>query len=654
MKKHNLPKGYLFFVVFLFNLPQISGKEIILKSPGGIIETAVQIKDDIRFSVKYENIPVIEGASLLLQLQNETLGRTPKLTGTKKHRINKDIQPAFPLKFSRIRNCYEAAEFSFKDNYAIEMRIYDDGIAYRFKTNKKDTITVLNEPVSINFPENTQAYLQLSNSFKTAYEEPYKKMPLEEWKEEDQLSTLPILLTTPSGHSIFFSETDLVDYPCMFLKGSSAAAICSAFPQAPLEFTDEGDRSVKITQTAPYIAKTNGVRTFPWRYLYFSKQDKDLLKNTMGSRLAGESLIDDISWIRPGQVSWEWWNDASPYGPDVNFTAGYNLDTYKYYIDFASKYGVKYILMDEGWALDTKDPYTPNPKVDVHEIIAYGKKKNVDVILWLTWLTVEKNFSLFERFNEWGVAGVKIDFMDRSDQWMVNFYERVAKEAAKNKLLVNFHGSFKPAGLEYRYPNVISYEGVRGMEQMGGCTPDNSILFPMIRNAAGAMDYTPGAMINMQPEVYSACRPNAASIGTRAYQLALYIIFESPLQMLADNPSLYYQNDDCTRFITDVPTTWDETIPLEARTGDYIILAKRKGEKWFIGGITGNSDAGYTFNIDLYFLSPGKRYKMTSFEDGINAPRQAMDYRRNIQEVTNEMTIPVRMVRNGGWSAVLE
>lgn len=310
--------------------------------------------------------------------------------------------------------------------------------------------------------------------------------------------------------------------------------------------------------------------------------------------------------------------------------------------------------MDEGWAMSTRDPYTPNPKVDVHEIIRYGKEKNVGVILWLTWLVVENNFDVFKTVKDWGVKGLKIDFMDRSDQWMVNYYERVAKEAAKNELLVDFHGSFKPAGLEYAYPNVISYEGVRGMEQMGGCYPDNSIYLPFMRNAVGPMDYTPGAMISMQPEAYSAERPNAASIGTRAYQMALFVVFESGLQMLADNPTLYYRNEDCTRFITQVPTTWDETKVLEAKVGEYVIVAKRKGDKWFIGGITNNNEKERSFEVSLDFLNPGKSYQMISFEDGINAGRQAMDYRKNEYTITKDEKIKLKMVRNGGWAAVIE
>ncbi|HWZ34916.1 MAG TPA: glycoside hydrolase family 97 catalytic domain-containing protein, partial [Mucilaginibacter sp.] len=427
------------------------------------------------------------------------------------------------------------------------------------------------------------------------------------------------------------------------------------FPKAPLEFGPDGDRSLKILRSADYIAKTKGTRNFPWRYFVVAKDDKQLMENTMNLKLASKSVIGDpTTWMKPGQASWEWWNDAAPYGPDVNFVSGYNLATYKYYIDFASKYGIKYIVMDEGWAKTTTDPYTPNPEVDVKELIRYGKEKHVGIVLWLTWLTVHNNMGLFKTFHDWGIKGVKIDFMDRSDQWMVNYYEDVVKEAAKNEIFVDFHGAFKPSGLEYKYPNLLSQEGVRGMEQMAGCRPDNSVYFPFMRNAVGPMDYTPGAMISMQPESYGAKRPNAGSIGTRAYQMALYVVFESGIQMLADNPTLYYRNPDCTEFITSVPTTWDETRALIADAGQLAVVAKRKGDKWFIGGITNGQEKTRDIELNFDFLEKGKTYNMTYFEDGINAGRQAMDYRRKTAQVKAGDKMTIKMVRNGGFAAVLQ
>lgn len=646
--KHNLL--LLLFLSIAFSIS--AQKKAELQSPNGEIKVSLNISDKIYYTISYSNDVLLENNHLSLNLGSETLGLNPKLSGQKANKVNEVLTPVVPLKYSSVKNQYNSLLLTFKSDYSVEFRAFDDGIAYRFITNKKGDVEVLGEDFAINFPANYLLHLQQPGGFKTAYEEPYTHIESNEWKATDRMSVLPILIDTKKKYKILISESDLSDYPCMFLKGNGVNGVQSTFPKAPLEFGEDGDRSLKIVKEADYIAKTTGKRNFPWRYFVITKDDKQLIENTMTYRLATKSQLQDVSWIKPGQVSWEWWNEASPYGPDVNFVAGFNLETYKYYIDFASKYGIEYIIMDEGWAKSTRDPYTPNPKVDVHELIRYGKEKNVGIILWLTWLVVENNPDIFKTFSEWGVKGVKIDFMDRSDQWMVNYYERIAKEAAKYNILVDYHGSFKPAGIEYKYPNILSYEGVRGMEQMEGCTPENSVYFPFMRNAVGPMDYTPGAMISMQPERYCGHRPNSASIGTRAYQLALFVIFESGLQMLADNPTLYYRNEDCTKFITDVPVTWDETRALEAKAGEYALVAKRKGNKWYIGGMTNNTERQLEISLD--FLNAGTSYKMTSFEDGINAGRQAMDYRRKESHVKSGDKIQIKMARNGGFAAVIE
>ena len=624
-----------------------------LISPNGELKVSLNLSDKIYYSIDYNGDVLLKDNTLQLTLRNQVLGENPKLRRQKRTSVDEQLTPIVPLKYSKVNNRYNQLLLTFKD-YAVEFRAFDDGVAYRFITSQKGDVEVMNEEFAINFPSDYLLHLQQPGSFHTAYEEPYTHVQSNAWKPEERIAVLPVLIDTQKDYKILISESDLADYPCMFLKGTGTNGAISVFPKAPLAFAENSDRSVKITQEADYIAKTKGTRNYPWRYFVISKNDKQLIENTMTYKLAEKNQLQDVSWIKPGQVSWEWWNDASPYGPDVNFVSGYNLDTYKYYIDFASKFGNPYIIIDEGWAKSTRDPYTPNPKVDLHELIRYGKEKNVGIVLWLTWLTVENNFDLFKTFNEWGVKGLKIDFMDRSDQWMVNYYERVAREAAKHHLFVDFHGSFKPAGLEYKYPNVLSYEGVRGMEQMGGCYPDNSLYLPFMRNAVGPMDYTPGAMISMQPNVYRSERPNAASIGTRAYQLALFVVFESGLQMLADNPTLYYRNEDCTRFITQVPVTWDETVALEAKAGEYVIVAKRKGDKWFIGGMTNNGEKEREFTIKLDFLNKDRSYQMTSFEDGINAGRQAMDYRCKSAQVKAGEQLTIKMVRNGGFAAVIE
>lgn len=631
----------------------MAAKSFELKSPSGEVSVTVDIGEQIRYSVYGGGKPLLTDSSLALCLREGTLGDKPHLTGHKASPVNRTFRPVVAFKFEEIRDRCNMLRLDFRGGWAVEFRAYDDGMAYRFVTALRHDIEVLSEKVAIRFPDDYTAVVQQPGGFKTAYEEPYSLIETNGWKPGDPMSVLPVLIDTRQGYKLLLSESALSDYPCMFLEGDGANGMKGTFPKVPLAYEESGDRSMRILQEADYIARTKGTRAFPWRYFVIAKDDGQLIENTMTARLAEQQAIADASWIEPGQVSWEFWNAASPYGPDVDFVAGFNTATYKYYIDFAAEYGIPYIIMDEGWARSTRDPYTPNPAVDVHELIRYGREKGVGIILWMTWLVVENHFEMFEELSKWGVKGVKIDFMDRSDQWMVNYYERVAAEAARHKMVVAFHGSFKPAGLEYKYPNVLAYEGVRGMENMGGCTPANSVWFPFIRNAVGPMDYTPGAMLSMQPESYCGNRPNAASIGTRAYQMALFVLFETGLQMLADNPTLYYRNDECTRFISRVPVTWDETRALKVVAGKFAVVAKRKGDKWYVGAINGSNE-GIELEIPLDFLTPGKNYTMTGFEDGINAFRQAMDYRKTQRRVDSTGNATLKIARNGGWAAVIE
>lgn len=624
-----------------------------LYSPDSSIKISVHLADKIYYTVRYNNEILLDNNSLLLQLSDETLGANPKLISQKRGMIDEIIDRPIALRNAKVKNNCRVLLLNFKGDYSVEFRAYNDGITYRFITKKKaEQIEVRSEEVALKLPAEYDAVWSPSRSFKTAYEIPYQKGTTSTIRNMEK-STLPVLLDTRKGIKILVTEADLFDYPCMFLKGMEGQTLQGMFPPCPLEFGPDGDRSLKITKEAPYIAKTKGQRNFPWRVLMISHDDRQIFENELVFKLSRPNEIGATDWIKPGQVSWEWWHDARLY--NVDFKSGYNLESYKYYIDFAAKFGIPYIIMDEGWAKDTRDPFTPNPMIDLFELIKYGQSKNVKIVLWLTWLTVENNFNLFKTFSDWGIAGVKIDFMDRSDQWMVNYYERVAREAARHHLFVDFHGAFKPAGMERALPNILSYEGVVGMEQnIGGglATPNNNAWLPFMRNAAGPMDFTPGAMNSVHPEDYKSTRTNPQSIGTRAYQMALFVVFESGLQMLADNPYYYYREKECTDFITSVPVTWDETRVLAAEAGQYIVVGKRKGDKWYIGAIT-NSTAR-DLKVKLDFLPHEKTYQMNAFKDGMNADIQAMDYRKYNSKVTHQEILHLQLVRDGGWTAVLE
>ena len=630
----------------------MAAKSFELKSPSGEVSVTVDIGEQIRYSVYGGGKPLLTDSSLALYLREGTLGDKPHLTGHKASPVNRTFRPVVAFKFEEIRDRCNMLRLDFRGGWAVEFRAYDDGMAYRFVTALGHDIEVLSEKVAIRFPDDYTAVVQQPGGFKTAYEEPYSLIETNGWKPGDPMSVLPVLIDTRQGYKLLLSESALSDYPCMFLEGDGANGMKGTFPKVPLAYEESGDRSMRILQEADYIARTKGTRAFPWRYFVIAKDDGQLIENTMTARLAEQQAIADTSWIEPGQVSWEFWNAASPYGPDVDFVAGFNTATYKYYIDFAAEYGIPYIIMDEGWARSTRDPYTPNPAVDVHELIRYGREKGVGIILWMTWLVVENHFEMFEELSKWGVKGVKIDFMDRSDQWMVNYYERVTKCAADHHIFVDWHGSYTPKGLFRTYPNLLTYEAVLGMEQGGRCKPDNSNYLPFIRNAVGPMDFTPGGMFCAQPEDNRSTGSNPMASGTRAYQLALYVVFESPLQMMADNPVYYYREHPCTEFIASVPTTWDELRVLRARCGEQVVMARRKGDRWFIGGITNNQP--YSTEVALDFLPAGRSYTMTSFEDGVNADLQAMDYKKRERKVDASTVVKIDMVRNGGWAAVIE
>ena len=595
-----------------------------LASPDGDIKVSVTVSDKIYYNVAYGQETLLENGVMQLQVGKQILGEKPRVTKSTTRSVDENFQPVIPFKFSNIRNHYNQLLLAFSGNYSVEFRAFDDGLAYRFITNKKGEVEVMNELFQVDFPADYLMHAQQTTHFGVNYEKLYEHAKYSDWKSKEGFAMLPALLETPKGYKILICESAVSDYPHMFLKQADNNGVSSIFPKNPIEFAENGDRSLKITKEADYIAKTSGKRNFPWRYFVIAKEDGDLIETTMTARLAEPCQIEDTSWIKPGLTTWEWWNGATPYGTDVDFVSGCNTATYKYYLDFAAKHGVEYILLDEGWAKNTYTPYEANDNLDLHELIRYGKEKNVGVILWLTWLCVENNPDLFAKFEEWGVKGVKIDFMDRNDQWMVNYYERTAALAAKHHLIVDFHGSFKPAGLEYKYPNVLSYEGVRGVEWNSACTPDNSIFYPFMRNAVGPMDYTPGVILSYQPELYISKHYNGGGIGTRAYQMALFVLFETGLQMLCDNPTLYYREADCTQFMAGVPIPTDETIALAAKVGEYAIVAKRKGDKWYIGGMTNNKEKERVFELPLDFLPEGQNWKMVSYEDGVNTNKQAM------------------------------
>jgi len=635
-------------VTMVITLTVGAAKTERLASPGGTIQVVLSMERQLTFSVFQNDEPILTDCPLTLQVGNDVFGQNPRLSGTRRATIDQVVRPVVPMKYAQVRDHANQLTLSFRGGISLEVRAYDNGVAWRFVISKGNKqVEVMNEGVGLNLPTAFTAHISRTRGFWTSYENAYTHLNTADMKADDEMTYLPILMETPRGTKVLFSESDVRDYPHMFLAPTGPNTFEARFPKSPETWEPYGDRGWKITKERPCIALTDGRRTLPWRFAVIGT-DVDIAQNQMETLLGGRCQLDDTSWIKPGQVCWDWWNHWTVWG--VDFETGINNDTYKYIIDTAAKYGVEYVLLDEGWNKRVEDPFVTRDAIDVKELVEYGAKKDVGIILWLSWLTVERHMDLIPYYAQMGVKGLKVDFMDYSNQWMVNFYERVARACAENKLLVDFHGSFKPAGMEQRLPNLISYEGVRGMEQGGGCAPSNSIWLPFIRNAVGPMDFTPGSMQSCQPEDNRGTGSMPMGSGTRAYQMALYVCFESGLQMLADSPTRYLREDECTQFISSVPTTWDETRVLDARVGDYYVVAKRKGEQWFIGAITG--DKPQDLDISLDFLT--RDGQLTYFQDGRNAHRIAVDYKRQQQRVTPQTRLKLHLVRNGGWAGVVQ
>ncbi len=654
MNKFNIRiNKIVILLLFGCSIPLIAQKQVT--SPDGKIKVELRYNQQISFSVLYDDEIILKKGIISLSLQDEVLGNNPKLNKSVKNNVNQMVDVIVPLNNRKIKDGYKSLLLSFAGDYQVEFRVYNNGIAYRFITDKTEEIIIRKEQMDIEFNDNFKAFAAKTEKRFSSFEHQYKPVWLQDFSGEDLVS-IPVFINTGKA-KILIAEADLYDYPALFLKGGDGNRLVGWQPNyvektEPILGSWWSDRRLKIAKEGDYIAKTKGVRSFPWRVFAIGEKDTDIANNDLVYLLSRQSKYKDFSWIKPGKTSWEWWHANNITG--VDFESGLNTETYKYYIDFAAKYDLEYVLLDEGWSKSVTDISEPNPDIDLKELIRYAKGKNTKLLLWASWLTVENTPAFFEQVRKMGVAGVKIDFMDRSDQWMINYYERMAKRAFENQLIVDFHGSITPRGLRRAYPNVISYEGLIGMEQNkvnGTDLPENRVILPYTRNVVGPMDYTPGAMRSVQPKYWHANWNNPMSIGTRAHQMALFVVFESGLQMLADNPSYYYKENECTEFIAGVPTTWDQTIPLDGKIGEYYIVAKRKERQWFIGGITAGKEREIT--LDFSFLPKKGQFQLTLFVDGVNANKNAIDYKKIVKTVTYADKLKVKMKKNGGLAGEL-
>ena len=629
-------------------------KSFNVQSPDGNTSVQIEVGNKILWSVKDKNAAVIEPSSISMQLNNEVLGDNAIITSSKTEKVNNVINAVNYIK-ATIPDNYNQLTLNCKNDFGIIFRVYNDAVAYRFFIKRKDSLIIKNEEANFNFTNDDSAFIPIQwdyrdkQNFNSSFEALYHHITLSQFPK-DSLAFLPLLVDLGNGSKAEILEADLEDYPGMYLNlNETQKGLKGVYAPVPTN-AHVVERNLIPTERADYIAKTNGTRSFPWRIVAISETDKDLLNNDIVQKLAAPPRIQDNSWIKPGLVAWDWWNNWNITG--VDFKAGINTNTYKYYIDFAAANKLSYIVIDEGWS-EFYDLLKIKPAdFDLQQIVDYGKQKNVGVILWASWYNVLRQMdTAFQKYSKMGVKGFKIDFFDRDDQLVVRSTYEIANKAAENKLMVDYHGIFKPTGLQRTYPNVVGYEGVKGLENFKWANEDQpayTTSIPFIRMMAGPMDYTPGAMRNATQDDFRNVNNNPMAKGTRCNQLAEYVVFYAPLQMLSDNPTIYMKEQECTDFISKIPTTWDETVPLDGKVGEYVAVARRKGNDWFVGAMTNWNERDLT--LDLSFL-PAGNYTAEIFKDGVNADKNATDYKKEIIKINAEDKLNIHLAQGGGWAA---
>ena len=631
----------------------VNKKEIL--SPDGKIKLIVEAREQLTYSISYDNRIILLPSIINLTLENGTAVSQNldfKKTTT---RFNKSviISPV-PEKRVNIPDVYNELLIRLNTPFTVAFRVYNDGVAYRIQSHFKDSIVIRDETSIFNFPGSNQVYYpevvkrDNADMYHTSFEEPYKYKPIDSLSQ-NTLCFTPVLIAPATGPKIAITESDLEDYPGMFISGTGNNSLSGKFAPYPLaEIIAEGEFPQAIVTTrANYLARTKGTRSFPWRVLLIAASDKELPSNDLVYRLASPSRVKDVSWIKPGKGTDEWIIGVNLF--NVPFKSGVNTATYKYYIDFAKQFGFERIMMDAGWS-DNKDLFKINPAINMDEIAAYAKEKNIKLSMWTLAMTLDRQLEpALEQFNKWGVDFIMTDFMDRDDQKMVNFYFRIAEACARHKLMIMYHGAFKPSGFNRTWPNSVTREAVLGSEYniwSDKATPEHNVLLPFIRMVSGPMDYEPGILDNATSKTFRPIGDKVMAPGTRCHQAAMFVVYESPIQIFSGNPSQGLLEPSFMELIGSIPTTWDTTIVMDGKVGDYIVTARKKGSDWFIGAMT--DWTGRELVFDLSFLDDGI-YTATICEDGINADRYPSDYKLFAADISKQAKLKINMAPGGGY-----
>ena len=635
-------------------------KKYVLSSPDGTLKVEISAGNELAYQVMHGNDTILSHSNIGLVLENGTIvGKTPRITGERRRKIKDNIESPF-YRFKEFVATGNELDLKLKGGFGIIFRAYNEGVAYRFYTTQSSDIIIKEEQAEFNFKEDYTAYLPYTTNDKKpmamAYQNVYDIIPLS--KAQPKLAFLPVTVDC-SSVKLTLLESDLEAYPDMFVQSQQGKyGLKGVFAPYPAK-TDfyPWRKQEYVTETTDFISRSRGSRSYPWRVLAITEKDTDMPVNNLVYALASPNRIGDTSWIKTGKVAWDWWNDWNLKG--VPFKAGINMDTYKYYIDFASRNGLEFIVLDEGW-YDPKsgDMLTVIPELDLPELIAYGKSKGVEIVLWTVFNVLDSQLeAACKKYADMGIKGFKVDFLDRDDQTAVEMVYRIAEMTARYKLILDLHGIYKPTGINRTYPHIINFESVFGMEEVKWTDIKNNmplydVTFPYIRMMAGPVDYTPGAMRNATKADWRAMYYTPASMGTRCHQLAAYIVHDSPFTMLCDAPTNYLNEQECVDFIASLPVEVDSTFIASGELGKYIVTVRKKDVNWYIGGMTNWDERDV--QLDFSFLPEGMSYTAVLFKDGVNANKQAEDYRKETIRIDKDSRLTLHLASGGGFAMKLE
>lgn len=635
-------------------------KKYVLSSPDGTLKVEISAGNELVYQVMHGNDTILSHSNIALVLEDGTIvGRTPRITGERRKKIKDNIESPF-YRFKEFVATGNELDLKLKGGFGIIFRAYNEGVAYRFYTTQSSDIIIKEEQAEFNFKEDYTAYLPYTTNDKQpmamAFQNVYDITPLS--KAQPKLAFLPVTVDCDSV-KLTLLESDLEAYPGMFVQSQQGKyGLKGVFAPYPAK-TDfyPWRKQEYVTETTDFISRSRGSRSYPWRVLAITEKDTDMPVNNLVYALASPNRIGDTSWIKTGKVAWDWWNDWNLKG--VPFKAGINMDTYKYYIDFASRNGLEFIVLDEGW-YDPKsgDMLTVIPELDLPELIAYGKSKGVEIVLWTVFNVLDSQLeAACKKYADMGIKGFKVDFLDRDDQTAVEMVYRIAEMTARYKLTLDLHGIYKPTGINRTYPHIINFESVFGMEEVKWTDIKNNmplydVTFPYIRMMAGPVDYTPGAMRNATKADWRAMYYTPASMGTRCHQLAAYIVHDSPFTMLCDAPTNYLNEQECVDFMASLPVEVDSTFIASGELGKYIVTVRKKDVNWYIGGMTNWDERDV--QLDFSFLPEGMSYTAVLFKDGVNANKQAEDYRKETIRINKDSRLTLHLASGGGFAMKLE